>query len=95
MRTLQILNLIILLIVNAKAWFIPHAYPKHYSKGTNLPIKVGQLFSKRTSTPFDFYKLEWCPSIAGHEYDPKTVGVTMRDTLISESPYEYVFGTEK
>ena len=95
MRTFQILQLIALLAMAAQAFFIPHAYPKHYSKGTTLPIKVGQLFSKRTSTPFDYYKLEWCPSLAGHEYDPKSVGVTMRDTLISESPYEYIFGLEK
>ena len=94
MRTFQILGLITALAISTHGFFIPQAYPKHYSKGTKLPIKVGQLFSKRTSTPFDFYKLQWCPSTGG-QYDPQSVGVTMRDTLITDSPYEYIFGTEK
>ena len=59
-------------------------------------MMAGQLFSKRTSSPFDFYKLKWCPSVnKNHAYSPNSIGVTMRDTLISESPYEYIVGLEK
>ena len=94
MRIFQILSLAVILAVSVQGFFIPQAYPKHYSKGKKLTIKAGQLFSPRTSTPFDFYKLNWCPSDGG-AYDPKSVGVSMRDTKIVASPYEYIFGTEK
>ena len=90
----MILWVISVLTASSRGFFLPQAYPKHYSQGTKLPIKVGQLFSKRTSTPFNFYKLPYCPSTGG-KYDPKSVGVTMQDNLITDSPYEYVFGEEK
>jgi hypothetical protein len=77
------------------AFHIPQLNPKGYKKGTKLTINAGQLFSPRTTMPFDFYKLQWCPSIEGHEYDPSSVGVSMRDTLMVASPFEYIFGQDK
>lgn len=66
--------------------FLP-LQPNSFKKGDILDVHAGQLFSRRRAMPFDFYKLAWCDSTAGHAYDPDTVGVTMRDTKIIESPY--------
>ena len=76
--------------VNA-LWF-PHLTPKAYEKKDKLDIFAGQLFSDRTTVPYDFYKLNWCDSTAGHAYDPNSLGVTMRDTKMVHSPYKYTVG---
>ena len=72
-------------------WF-PHLTPKAYEKNDVLDIFAGQLWSDRTTLPFDFYKLNWCNSTAGHAYDPNSLGVTMRDTKMVHSPYKYTVG---
>lgn len=61
--------------------------PKNYKDGDILDIFVGQLWSAHSSVPFDFYKLDWCQSTAGHVYDPETIGLALRDVEISESPW--------
>ena len=37
----------------------------------------------------DFYKLAWCDSTTGTKYDPETVGVTMRETEMTEFTFMY------
>ena len=64
----------------ANAIWFPHLTPKAYAKNEKLDIFAGQLMSDKATVAFDFYKLSWCNSTAGHAYDPDSVGVTMRDT---------------
>ena len=62
--------------------------PKSYKPHELLDIHVGQLWNSKSALPFDFYKLHWCTSTKGHDYDPKTIGASLRDTELTESPYE-------
>ena len=55
-----------------KLW--KHTKPRSYKKGETLDIKVGQLYSRRVATePYDFYSLNWCDSVGGHEYDGEKI----------------------
>ena len=51
--------------------------------------------SERATIPFDFYKLSWCDSTAGHSYDINTIGVSMTDNKMVQSPYTFKLGTKK
>ena len=62
--------------------------PRTFENGEILDIHVGQLWNDKSALPFDFYKLHWCPNRKGDGYDPNTIGVSLRDTKIIESPYE-------
>ena len=90
---LIIATLIVQQCVNA-LWF-PHLTPKAYEKNDVLEVFAGQLWSDRTTLPYDFYKLNWCNSTAGHAYDPDSLGVTMRDTKMVHSPYKYTVGQRR
>ena len=79
--------------VNA-IFFFSDMKPKNYKDNEKIDIFVGQLWSDSSSLPFDFYKLHWCPSTAGHEYDPATVGVALRDIELSESPWQFKMGVD-
>ena len=74
--------------VMANALFFSHLTPKSYEKDQVLDVHVGQLISPRTAYPFDFYKLNWCSSVKGRQWDPETVGVSIRDNKFVESPYQ-------
>ena len=37
--------------------------------------------------PYDFYKLNWCDSVAGHTYNPE-MGLSANEVKILESPYD-------
>ena len=84
---LTLVTVLVFLGQTVRSNFLSSIKPKQYKKGDKVDILVGQLFSPRSTYPFDWYKLAWCDSSKGHSYDPATVGVTMRDTVISESPF--------
>ena len=67
-------------------FFFQDMKPKSYKRGDVLDIHAGQLWTAKSSVQFDYYKLDWCPSTKGHEYDPATVGVALRDVEITETP---------
>ena len=73
-------------IESALAFSLPHIHPKAYHRGDNLDILVGQLVSSHMPVPFDFYKLNWCDSVANHTYDPM-LGISPNEIHMSESPY--------
>jgi len=75
--------------------FLNHINPHTYKKEELVDIHVGQLISPRSVYPYNFYKLKWCPSTAGHQYDPDSYGVALRDTELTESPYQIKIGTYK
>ena len=83
-----------LIKLSVALWF-PHLSPKGYDKDEVLDIFAGQLMSDRATIPFDFYKLSWCDSTAGHAYDINTIGVSMTDNKMVESPYTFKLGTKK
>ena len=68
--------------------FLQHLKPNSFLKGDVLNIHVGQLISRKSNYPMDFYKLAWCDSTAGDSYAEDSIGVTMRDKKITESPYQ-------
>lgn len=76
-------------------FFFKDMKPKNYRDGEKVDIFVGQLWSDESALPYDFYKLHWCPSTAGHEYDPSTIGVALRDTDLTESPWQFEMGIDK
>ena len=78
-------------VVNAS--FFGHLSPASYRAGDILDVHAGQLVSPRTAYPFDFYKLAWCPSTKGHEWDPDTVGQSIRDVEKVESPFSVSFNS--
>ena len=78
-----------------RSFHFPQMTPKAYDKKEELEILAGQLWSDSSTLPFDFYKLSWCDSTAGHSYDPNSLGVTMRDTKLVQSPYSYMFEINK
>jgi len=94
-QSFKLLLAIQALICISQANFLEVLKPKTYHKSDKLDVHVGQLWSPRFSYPYDFYKLSWCDSSAGHKYDPDTIGVVLRDTKISESPYTLDLGTLK
>lgn len=51
-------------------FFFQDMKPKAYRKNEMLDIHVGQLWNDRSALPFDYYKLHWCKSTKGHDYDP-------------------------
>ena len=75
--------------------FLNYLKPNNYHKGDNLHIHVGQLWSPRSAYPMDYYKLSWCDNSEGVGYDPDTIGVTMRDTKLIESPYKVSYRCAK
>ena len=69
------------------AFWFPQVHPRSFHKGDELDILVGQLISHEVTYPIDFYKLNWCDSVAGHSYDP-TLGISANEIHMSESPYD-------
>ena len=67
-------------------WF-PWVHPRSYHKGDALDILVGQLVSHEAAVPYDFYMLNWCDSVAGHQYNPE-MGISANEVKILESPYD-------
>ena len=76
-----------LMMQQSFAFFFPQVHPRSYHKGDELDILVGQLISHEVTYPIDFYKLNWCDSVAGHTYDP-TLGISANEIHMSESPYD-------
>ena len=82
--------------------------PKAYVTSYKLDIHVGNLISKFTTRAHEFYFLNWCQSTGLHAYsddDSKTEieesdleyveGVTMYDTYLHESFFQYRMGQNK
>ena len=42
--------------------FFKDLMPKNYKNNDVIDIHAGQLWSARSTVPFDFYKLDWCTS---------------------------------